>query len=112
MKRGRGRPKADIDLKAIEAAASIGCTQEEIGYIVGCSDRTIMRREDASEAFQRGHAAMRTSLRRMQWKKAQEGNVAMMIWLGKQILGQKDRVEETLKADVIEIERIAPKSIE
>jgi len=108
----RGRPKAELDLKAIEAAASIGCTQEEIGYIVGCSDRTIQKRADAHDAFRRGQASMRTSLRRLQWKKAQEGNVAMMIWLGKQILGQKERVEETHREEVIEIERIAPKKAE
>jgi hypothetical protein len=32
-----------------------------------------------------------------------------MIWLGKQLLGQKDRVEETHREEVVEIERIAPK---
>ena len=30
----------------------------------------------------------------------------MMIWIGKQILGQKDRVEETIREEVVEIERI------
>lgn len=55
---------------------------------------------------------MRTSLRRMQWSKAKEGNVTMMIWLGKQVLGQKDRVEETLRSEVVEIERMPPKVLE
>lgn len=53
---------------------------------------------------------MKTSLRRLQWKKASEGNVAMLIWLGKQILGQKERVEETIREEVVEIERISPKT--
>lgn len=106
------RPKLVIDVKQVETAASIGCTQEEIGYIVGCSVRTLQTRRDLHEAYDRGMARMRTSLRRMQWKKACEGNVTMMIWLGKQVLGQKDRVEETLRSEVVEIERIAPKALE
>lgn len=104
------RPKKEIDLAKVEAAAAIGCTQEEIGSIVGCSDRTLQMREDCREAIARGQARMKTSLRRMQWKKASEGNVAMLIWLGKQILGQKDRVEETIREEIVEIERIASKA--
>jgi len=102
-------PKAKLDLKQIEAAASIGCTREEIAVIVGVSAKTILRREEAKEAIANGQARMRASLRRLQWTKAKEGNVTMMIWLGKQILGQKDRVEETHREEVVEIERIAPK---
>jgi len=102
-------PKAHLDLKQIEAAASIGCTREEIAVIVGVSAKTLQRREEAKEAIANGQARMRASLRRLQWTKAKEGNVTMMIWLGKQILGQKDRVEETHREEVVEIERIAPK---
>ena len=32
-------------------------------------------------------------LRTMQFKSAQSGSAAMLIWLGKQILGQKDQQE-------------------
>jgi hypothetical protein len=38
------------------------------------------------------------SLRRMQWEKAQTGNTTMLIWLGKQMLGQKDRLETSEEA--------------
>jgi hypothetical protein len=33
----------------------------------------------------------KASLRRMQFKAAEDGNVTMLIWLGKQFLGQKDQ---------------------
>jgi hypothetical protein len=33
------------------------------------------------------------NIRRMQLKSANGGNVAMLIWLGKQYLGQKDKQE-------------------
>ena len=35
------------------------------------------------------------SLRRAQFEKALGGNVAMQIWLGKQHLDQKDKIEQT-----------------
>ena len=111
MPRGRP-PKKEVDLKTVEAAAAIGCTQEEISHLVGCSVRLLQTREDIREAYDRGAARMKTSLRRLQWQKAKDGNVTMMIWLGKQVLGQKDRVEETLRSEVVEIERIAPKALE
>jgi hypothetical protein len=53
----------------------------------------------------------KASLRRVQWHKAiEDKNVVMMIWLGKQILGQSDKRDdiitdkrlETTPSDVIE----------
>ena len=35
------------------------------------------------------------SLRRKQFETALAGNVTMMVWLGKQYLGQKDKTEIT-----------------
>jgi hypothetical protein len=104
-----GRIKKVYDLKQVEAAAAIGCTQDEIGVLVGCSARQFQQRADMREAFRSGAARMRVSLRRLQWTKAKEGNVTMMIWLGKQILGQKDRIEETHRDEIVEIERILPR---
>ena len=37
----------------------------------------------------------RISLRRAQFEKALGGNVAMQIWLGKQHIDQKDKIEQT-----------------
>ena len=96
----------------VEKLASIGCTQDEIAVVMKVTPRTMQRRTDVSDAISRGSHMLRSSLRRWQYEKAKSGNVVMLIWLGKQLLGQKDRVEETLKSEVIEIERIAPKSIE
>src|SRR2546428_744152 len=36
----------------------------------------------------------KAQLRSMQWKAAQKGSAAMLIWLGKQYLGQSDKVEQ------------------
>ncbi len=41
---------------------------------------------------------MKIKLRKLQWKSADKGNVTMQIFLGKNILGQKDR-HETAELD-------------
>ena len=73
--------------------ASIGCTNKEIASVLNVSTKTIQRSDDASETIKAGHEKLRASLRRMQFTSANNGNVTMQIWLGKQFLNQKDRQE-------------------
>jgi predicted transcriptional regulator len=103
----KGRPRAEFDIKMVESLAAIGCTIEEISVLVGVSTATLKRR--ATEQISRGHEEMKTSLRRWQYLKAKEGSVPMLIWLGKQYLGQRDKIDETRREEVVTIERIAPK---
>lgn len=86
-----GRPPIPIDDEQVEALAGINCTMEEIATVLGCSVDTISRR--FAEAVKRGREQGRSSLRRYMWEKVKEGNVVMMIWLSKQILGYRDRTE-------------------
>ena len=81
--------KKDIDPEQVRKLAAIGCTDVEIGDIVGCSHDTLTRRFKEHLVFGRANGKM--SLRRKQWETALSGNVAMLIWLGKQILGQTDK---------------------
>jgi hypothetical protein len=86
-----GRPKKELDTNMIEKLASIFCTNEEISTIVGCHPDTLA--DNFSEYLKKGRDKGKMSLRRMQWEKAQTGNTTMLIWLGKQMLGQKDKIE-------------------
>ena len=90
-----GRPRMEFDLRQVEELARIGCTEEDMGAVLGVSVDTIQRRKRSSAEFcgviEKGQASLRNSLRRLQVKKALEGNVTMLIWLGKQLLGQSDR---------------------
>ena len=87
-----GRPKKEIDYTTVEKLANIQCTQDEIASFLGISTRTLQRDEQFMELFNRGRENGKMSLRRMQWKHA-EKSVPMAIWLGKQYLGQRDKVE-------------------
>lgn len=85
------RPKKKIDEKLVKDLASIMCTMIEIASICGCSVDTLERR--FADVIKEGQNIGKTSLRRWQYLAAQKGNVTMLIWLGKQFLGQKDRQE-------------------
>src|SRR3954469_5343489 len=92
---GPGRPAKVIDYAVIERAAGIGCSKEEIAAILGIARSTLYAHMDhdpeIQAAIERGADKGRATLRRLQWKGANDGNVAMLIWLGKQMLGQRDR---------------------
>ena len=90
-----GRPKIEIDYTAVEKLASIQCTQEEIANFLDISVRTLQRDEEFCRLYKKGQDNGKMSLRRIQFKLA-EKNPTMALWLGKQYLGQKDVVENTI----------------
>jgi hypothetical protein len=88
-----GRPKKKIDKDLVKRLAVIHCTNEEIASICKCSKDTIERRFAA--IIKKGRDNGKMSLRRWQYEAAQKGNTVMLIWLGKQLLGQKDQFNAT-----------------
>ena len=97
MAKKTGRPRKIIDPKQVEDLAAYGCTYAEIGAVVGCDKATISRRFATEVA--KGHDNLRMSIRRMQVQAANKGNIVMMIWLGKQYLGQQDKQHVETKDD-------------
>lgn len=103
------RKRIDIDLKQVERLAEIGCTDQEIAHVLGVSEAHIQRR--ARDALDRGRANLRRSLRRKQLELARKGSVPMLIWLGKQYLGQRDRQDVSYtKEELKVVERIVTES--
>lgn len=92
-----GRPKIPLDWEQIEALCKIQCTGEEIAAVFSCSYDTLARRckdelgVNFADYIAEKRLGGRASLRRYQWQLAQKGNATMQIWLGKNILGQKDQ---------------------
>jgi DNA-binding transcriptional MocR family regulator len=84
------RPQKQIDPKLVKRLACAGLTIAEIAATLECSHDTIQRRF-ASE-LKDGRERMTSSLKRKQFAVAMKGNVGMLIWLGKQYLGQTERV--------------------
>ena len=99
------RPKKyDIDTEQVEKLASFGCTNIEIASVFGCDESLI--RKSYSEFLIKGREKGKVRLRQMQWKAAEAGSHTMLVWLGKQVLGQTDKqeVEVTKPFDRIDLE--------
>lgn len=94
-----GRPKKVLDYKLIGSLAEIQCTEEEIAKILDVSVRTLQRDAEFCRVYNSKREAGKSSLRRIQWKKAMEGNSTMLVWLGKQYLGQTDKQDTKIGAD-------------
>jgi len=99
----KGRPEIEFDLKEVERHGRVGSTYQEMADDFNCTTRTIDRRmaEDPRDevaglfcrAFKKGQAVLKRSLRAKQVEAALGGNTTMQIWLGKNMLGQSDKVE-------------------
>lgn len=86
-----------IDPQQVFELASIMCTDEEIAAVMKVNRVTIASHFE--EELKNGRLVGKMSIRRAQFKRALEGSDAMLIWLGKQLLGQHDpRPEEYEKA--------------
>ena len=92
-----GRPRFEFTPKVldqIEKLASVMCTLQEIGDIIGCSHDTIQRNEEAKEAIKRGVANAKNTIRKTQFDIATKLNSSIMaMWLGKVYLGQTDKIQ-------------------
>lgn len=93
------RPKVELDSKIFENLCQIQCTKDEICSVFECDEKTLTRwcKDEYglgfSDVYKKKSKVGKISLRRLQWKSAQSGNVSMLIWLGKQYLGQTDKQE-------------------
>ena len=86
-----GRKLAPVDPNLVEKLAAVGCMPGEISTIVGCSLSTLERR--FADEMRKGRENVKARLRKKQIEVALAGNVSMLIWLGKQMLGQAEKVE-------------------
>lgn len=98
MSKKMGAPVKELDWEMLADLCQIQCSKLEIAALMKMSEDTLSRRiqeesgETFAEYYKRASAPGKMSLRRAQFKSAlQNGNVAMMIWLGKQYLDQRDQ---------------------
>jgi len=104
-KRSSGRPKAEIDWGLVPELGEIGCTEEEVASVLRISRDTLLERckSDHGKTFKDYYWPMlnegNVSLRRHQWRVAKEGNPALLIWLGKNKLGQSDKIKNEVTGE-------------
>lgn len=99
-----GRPEVEIDIEAVKRSAGIGCTIEEIAAVLGVSRATMYNHmnkyPEIQEAIDSGRENGKATLRRFQWHGAESGNATMLVWLGKQLLGQRDKIDTAVEGAV------------
>ena len=78
-------------LRVVEELSSLFCSQEDAAKVVGIATTTFKRRlardGELAEAWEKGRARAKTSLRMKQFKLASR-SAAMAIFMGKNYLGQ------------------------
>jgi methylphosphotriester-DNA--protein-cysteine methyltransferase len=110
-----GRPKKEFDKKTFTDLVGLGCTQEEIcwffrdetGKSANIDTLTRWCTREFGMTFQEyfrqnGCIALKIQLRRNQMNLS-KSSAAMAIFLGKNLLGQTDKVEQT----VMEVEDLS-----
>jgi hypothetical protein len=85
---GQGATQQVVDPLEIIKLAAIGCTDREIAEWVGITESTL--RYNFNSELIKGKGQLVQSLRKAQLRTALEGNATLLIWLGKNILGQTD----------------------
>lgn len=95
-----GRPQIPIDWNVVDRYLEAGCTGTEIASIVGMHhdtfyDRVVLEKGVSFTAYQlekrsKGDALIRSK----QFSEAMKGDRSMLIWLGKNRLGQRDSDKE------------------
>lgn len=113
-----GRPQIKIDQKQFETLCSILCTQDEIIGVLDIGKETLSRwckrtyKMTFEDIYKNKSALGKMSLRRHQFELAQKGNATMLIWLGKQLLGQHDKlVTENTTSLNAKVESIDPTTL-
>lgn len=84
--------KHKLDARQVKTLAGMGLTTHEIAAYFECSPDTLERRYAAS--LKGGRERLCASLKRTQYAAAMTGNPTMLIWLGKQYLGQRDTFDD------------------
>ena len=112
-----GRPLFEVDYKKLENLCAIFCTGKECASVLGCHYDTLAKKVKEKTAlsfpdyFKRNSAPGRVSLREKQFEAAHDGNVTMMIWLGKQILGQKDKSYNEIEDKTPEVKNMTDEEL-
>ena len=105
-KKAVGRPKKyDIDTDTLFKLAKYNLTNIEIADIYGCDESILVK--NYSEFLTKGRGELKKRLRQTQYEVAvDDRNVTMLIWLGKQILGQTEKAELQMNRPIEEVEYI------
>lgn len=103
-----GRPKKVIDQEQFEKLCGLQCTLDEMCCYFDCNTDTLEKwcketyNKRFSDIFRIKKGSGKISLRRKQFEVAMAGNSTMLIFLGKNMLGQTDKIETDNNEQVLQ----------
>jgi hypothetical protein len=102
-----GRKLLAIDEDEVRRLGMIGCTDRDISVWFGCDEQTIANR--FSDILAKAREGTRQRLRKKQLEMALNGDRTMLIWLGKQMLGQQEPPSVAIQNNVSNTTVVAAK---
>ena len=91
-----GRPALQLDEEQVFKLARLNVSVKDMADVLDCSKRVL--ENNYLDVINEGRANLRTSILRKQYEVGViDGNITMLIWMGKQYLGQADK--NTLEID-------------
>lgn len=104
----RGPQPKELDWVRLDQYLELGAGLLDCTEFLQCSDDKIQK--DIRKKFdltftqyrQKKLSKMRVKLLQKQFEVAMGGNVSMLIWLGKQVLGQTDKLEQTTETTQVQ----------
>jgi len=85
-----GRPKLELNEEQVYKLASLNVSVKDIADVLGCSKSTLEK--NYLDVINEGRANLKHSILRKQYEVGiTDKNVTMLIWMGKQHLGQADK---------------------
>jgi hypothetical protein len=94
--------KVVLDPVQLGKLAEMCCSIEEVAAYFRTTIQTVrsrLKKEPLKTVWESGLARGRISLRRAQMQSALGGDRTMQIWLGKQLLDQKDKIDQDVKQE-------------
>jgi hypothetical protein len=95
-----GAKPIQFDLEEVEKLGALHASNGEVASWFNVAENTIdahMTKDPAFlNAYKKGAGKQKMKLRRQQVQAAESGNITMLIWLGKQLLGQQDFVPQNI----------------
>lgn len=86
-----------LDGELVRRLATIHCTDAEIATIIGCDAEAL--KKNYGHEIELARATGKSSIRRKQYQKAMAGDSNLLIWLGKNLLKQSDRIHTEVSFD-------------
>jgi hypothetical protein len=100
-KKGVRNKDKEVDEELLYNLARLGVSKVDCARALKIRPEHLSREGKLQEIYEEGRDNIKVSLRRKQIELALDGSIPLLIFLGKNLLGQSDKVEEKTEGKVV-----------